>query len=434
MSFIGLIILITIILVFFIVYYINAGWGVNKKVTLLSGYSPPLGPPADYRPVVFTYHDMKKICCEEPDSDSCVETSSSRFLCKSCSSSSCSDSGCDDSSSSDCGACNSSSSSSSCKKCSSSSSSSCNKCSSSSSSSSCNKCSSSSSSTDCGCDSSSSSDCNKCSDSSSDYCRRDRKNKCVDNRDPHYYNNNIYYRRKGVKREDACGLKNDGCFGANDPCSSPKAYFMKRDDEIIMFNGYAADLISDIVQDGSRVLGILKTDKQTILVQKGDNMTSVTSRVLVDRIIVFRGDVYVISGGKLMSRDPECFNRNCWYWNLVQGFPTDIVWIAVTGDDEYLWLQTATTGYLYDCRRRLVSQVTMPGTTIRIYGRQKKAYADIDTLTGNMLIHDCPKTFTDVGTGTFNQCNNDLIFVRQNTLAYVTGMRSLEWGVWYLIK
>lgn len=422
--FLGLIFLLSIILLFLFCYYVQAGKGVNKVVPLLPPVTIPEGTPADYRPVKITYKDMKRICCEDPNSSTCEETSSSKFLCDSCErSSSCS---------STCDACSSSSSSSCHKGCSSSSSSSCkNGCSSSSSSSCSNGC-SSSSSCDKGCKSSSSTCDNGCKSSSSCSSSSESCDRCDDNRDPCYYDPTVYFRRKGNSPDDACGL--DGqCFGANDPCNSPKTYFSSKDKQIINFKGYEPSDILDIAQDGNKTIAILKSNNQTILVQRGDDMVVVSSKSRIDRIFSFRGDVYIISDGKLLSRDPECHSKRCWYWNVVQGLPTGIVWVAVTGDDEYMWLQTATQGYLYNCRRKLVQEVIMPGTTIRVFGRQKKAYAEVDTLTDKLTIHDCTKTFTDVGAAIFDQCNN-LIFIRKDTLAYVSGLRLLEWGVYYLIK
>lgn len=224
--------------------------------------------------------------------------------------------------------------------------------------------------------------------------------------------------------------------GNNGPCANPREYFTAKNDYLVCFKGYTSSQILDITYLDGVYYAIIKGDPHTILMKKGrkGKTTTVTSKTPAIRIIAFNGDLYILNtSGTLMARDPDCYNRRCWYWYAVQGMPTDIKWITTTLNQRNLWIQTVDEGFLYNCRRKVSEEITMPSTTIRVYGKKKSIYLEVDTLTNHMTVAGCVRVFTEAAIAVFDECT-DIIYLRPDAKAYVTGMRALPCGgVYFLI-
>lgn len=103
-----------------------------------------------------------------------------------------------------------------------------------------------------------------------------------------------------------------------------------------------------------------------------------TSSVQLVRIISFNGYLYGLSKeGKMYFLSNDSIESSNWTWTFCNWTISNIIHISSTYDGLFIWLQTASTGYLYNSDYNLVSQT--PAKDIRrVYGKDVNNYVDLN--------------------------------------------------------
>lgn len=291
--------------------------------------------------------------------------------------------------------------------------------------------SSSSSSSSCGCDSSSSSSsCGSCdsSDSSSSTCHG-----CSSSSSSSSSCNDCDLSGSCGKCDlrDEITDSGDSC----EPCKITNAseYYTYVDEKVVSIGGgIKPHNVHDIAEYHGKVLVVPKSDKKKIIIRRqGEDNVTVTSSLSIERIFYFQGDVYIINGGTIYIRDPECNSGKKWYWYKCN-LPTGVFWISVTGDDKHLWIQTTEgLGYLYNCKRKLVDTVTMDDNVIRFYGTYKDDWSTLNTSDHVMYITEYSRSFADVRCCSYLWSNN-IIYVKEAQKNLISGIRIVYYKPYFL--
>ncbi len=104
------------------------------------------------------------------------------------------------------------------------------------------------------------------------------------------------------------------------------------------------------------------------------------SNIYLSNLVVFDGYVYGLSADSMlyMLTNPK-LDTNIWTFEPVSWCQLNkIKFITTTLDEDYLWLQDMSNGYLYNTKHELIETVAMDySQTYRIYGKNKNKHKDI---------------------------------------------------------
>lgn len=147
--------------------------------------------------------------------------------------------------------------------------------------------------------------------------------------------------------------------------------------------------------------------------------TRKTNSVQLVRIITFNGYLYGLSKeGKMYFLSNDSIESSNWTWTFCNWTISNITHISSTYDGLFVWLQTASTGYLYNSDYNLVSQT--PARDIRrIYGKDVNNYVDLN-----------PNKFTATTypSGTVSHSVYDCALSYHNELVCVDAVDSKEYN------
>ena len=148
----------------------------------------------------------------------------------------------------------------------------------------------------------------------------------------------------------------------------------------------------------------LVTSNGSILYDNGRSVTEIQSDLAVDRLHVFGNWLYAVSDGCLYYLDTDTVNSRPWYWQEVKWAPTDISHSSVTNDGNWIWLQSHTSGNLYQfvghsTRPKLREKTSINIGTIRNYGNDNANYLEINTLTQTGTQYPSTRPINDIVDG-----------------------------------
>jgi hypothetical protein len=148
-----------------------------------------------------------------------------------------------------------------------------------------------------------------------------------------------------------------------------------------------------------------RNDRLVILFENGEiwsskpnqGYTPIKSEIHMDDITTFNNIIRGHSDG-IMYTMTNIINGHA-KWIVESNAPENIRHWSTTQDGNYLWIQDANEGFLYDRRMNLISQE--PISDIRIYGDSKDIHVNINQNSGKGLLSFDSTTITDIFDGTF---------------------------------
>ena len=120
-----------------------------------------------------------------------------------------------------------------------------------------------------------------------------------------------------------------------------------------------------------------------------------SNNIRLTRITSFNGYLYGVGEDrKLYTLPNSSFSTSVWIWNSCDWAPDGIIHVSSTHDSTHIWVQTETSGYVYN--NPSSAPVEIPYTNgKRVYGRDVNHYIDIDTTRytakitpGDTIIHN----------------------------------------------
>jgi hypothetical protein len=142
---------------------------------------------------------------------------------------------------------------------------------------------------------------------------------------------------------------------------------------------------------------ILFDDGQMWVSRPNSGHTPINSDIHMDDITNFNNMVRGHSDGIMYNLANIADGKA--YWTQEPNAPDNIYHWSSTQDGNYLWIQDATQGYLYDRNMNLISQEPMNKN--RIYGENIDMFVDIDTTTGQGILSFDSTPINDIFDGTF---------------------------------
>ncbi len=243
-----------------------------------------------------------------------------------------------------------------------------------------------------------------------------------------------------VDADTSCSTETCDDSGNESPCNSismlcnQKDYFTALDLKVVTFCNLQPDQIKDITNDNHDVYAVKKSDNTQILLRKKKGTeVAITSKIGLDRLLSFSDDFYAISGGTLYVRDPASSGQKIWYWYTPEGIPTGIIWLCKTLNNKYLWIQTSTKGYLYNCKLKLMETINIASNIRRFFGRTTATIGDLNTSTNELYLVHCKRKFVNVGRAIFNY-NDEIIYIKPDQLSVIYDLRLVLWKPYYLFN
>jgi len=118
---------------------------------------------------------------------------------------------------------------------------------------------------------------------------------------------------------------------------------------------------------------------------KGE-MEMVANNVRLKRLEAFNGTLYGVSvDGRVFALNNDTFRTRKWHWNLAP-FPTGVTHTSATLNGKHFWVQTDTTGILYDRNLNIVEREDTRNRK-RVYGDNRDLYIDINTRDNTAVMH-----------------------------------------------
>lgn len=168
------------------------------------------------------------------------------------------------------------------------------------------------------------------------------------------------------------------------PCEEKDGLFYCRTGNYSVFDEIDHSAVIDVCSYSSLTMFLLE-DTDLIIEDKEDNnrRRKVKNNIALQRICSFVGYLYGLGlDEKLYTLSNNYLSSNYWIWSKSRSshLPNDTIkHISVTQDDETLWLQTESDGYLYNNDLNKVIKYPALKYIKRVYGRDQNHYLDINT-------------------------------------------------------
>jgi hypothetical protein len=107
--------------------------------------------------------------------------------------------------------------------------------------------------------------------------------------------------------------------------------------------------------------------------------------------------------GNVYQQKSNQTTGSLWQWKLAPWAPRGVVTMVTTHNNDYLWLQTATQGYLYHTLQDpdqyrdpvQVEKVTMSDGSLRVFGNSRTDYIDYNPMIGSGLVYPGKRPITE---------------------------------------
>lgn len=122
--------------------------------------------------------------------------------------------------------------------------------------------------------------------------------------------------------------------------------------------------------------------------ENSDRRYRTSNNIKLRKITSFNGYLYGVSVDKILYTLPNAYfadHNNNWIWSIVNWAPRDIKHISSTHDGSHIWIQTNSTGYLYNNPNVIIDKIPYHDGK-RVYGRDNKHYIDIKASDNNAYV------------------------------------------------
>lgn len=186
--------------------------------------------------------------------------------------------------------------------------------------------------------------------------------------------------------------------------------------------------VIDVCSYSDSVIFLL--DNGYIIVEQNNVRRTIRTNVKLRRIISFSGYIYGIGQNQKLYVLPH-FSHDNWQFQHVDWAPEKLIHISITHSSSYLWLQTDTTGYLYDTPGTLLSEMTYHGR--RIYGRDLEHYIDLDVDKHTIEVHPTLETKENVYDAALSYYDDVLVIDVKDSDKFI-GIAMVNWKPYYISK
>ena len=149
-------------------------------------------------------------------------------------------------------------------------------------------------------------------------------------------------------------------------------------------NGKLLPIISKQYLPGENAIDVVVHYDQLYILLEGGDILKVADHVPIriesslplERLFSFTGHMYGLASGYLYVANDESLATTSWQWEVVPNF-SGLTEVSFTLDNNYLWLETLTQGYLYDRQWQLVETIKSKRFQKRIYGPNRETWIDL---------------------------------------------------------
>ena len=189
-----------------------------------------------------------------------------------------------------------------------------------------------------------------------------------------------------------------------------------------------SDLVIFLLENGNMVINKFKEFYNAI----DNNIREISNNMEISQLTAFNGYLYGLgTNGNLYSLNNDSFDSNNWDWIQEQQGITGIINITSTLEFQHLWVQTSSTGYLFDNNNDIILSIDYPSTSIRIYGTNMNNYFDLENNIATVM--PSGTATSNVYAGVLNYYN-DLIYINTDDAYKYLGITIVDWNPYYLYR
>jgi len=220
------------------------------------------------------------------------------------------------------------------------------------------------------------------------------------------------------------------------PCEEKNGVYYCRSDKPNTINPIDSD------KDHSPVIDVCSYSDVTVFLLQDNNVICETkdnihpryraiNNIKLNHITSFAGYLYGIGvDRKLYTLPNSYFHATNWLWNSVDWAPTDIIHISCTHDSSSLWIQTVSTGYMYNGPGSLMFKTSYIGMK-RVYGRNSDHYIDIDHKTNSATIYPGGSVVKDVYDGALSYYD-EVVAIHPSEREEFRAITIVNWRPYYI--
>lgn len=163
------------------------------------------------------------------------------------------------------------------------------------------------------------------------------------------------------------------------------------------------------------------------------NRYKTNNNVSLTRIIAFNGYLHGIgTDQKLYMLPNNYFPTTMWMWKIVEWAPINIKHISSTHDSTHLWIQTPSTGLLYNVPDNVITDVSYNNSNVRrIYGRDIDHYMEIDSVKYTATIYPEGNVLQNVCDGALSYYD-EIIAIHPSETKEYRGITIVNWIPYYI--
>jgi len=168
----------------------------------------------------------------------------------------------------------------------------------------------------------------------------------------------------------------------------------------------------------------------TIICQTRDEERQIHCNRHLKRLFVFDGELYGLTKSTLYVLSMNYYNTCYWVFSKVKWAPSSILYVNVTLDEKWIWIQTDQKCYLFDSHDK---KIKYDCDYKRVYGVDQHTYLDFSissqchiTINGKMV-----ETVNDVISGVID-CHNQITFLYVDDQYLYKDIRIVNYKPYYI--
>jgi hypothetical protein len=204
-----------------------------------------------------------------------------------------------------------------------------------------------------------------------------------------------------------------------------------RKDNVMSRGDMKQSPLIDVTGYSDTILGLMQ-DGKILREHQDETRDLVANNVKLRRLDSFGGVLYGISVNNRMYRlNNDTFDTNKWRWTLDSSFPNGVVHTSPTLNGKYFWVQTSSTGQLFNRKGEVVDRTEMSGNRRRVYGNRRNTYVEIDPRTQSALVMPNQTRVNDVVDALVTH-DNQLKILRPSQTQNFSSLRLVNWKPTYI--
>lgn len=226
-------------------------------------------------------------------------------------------------------------------------------------------------------------------------------------------------------------------YSDSDAASSiSEVHFKHNTNELCRYDGMVVDGNKINVTSIVDVIGfsryvIFLYDDGKFLVESDDDRRRIMTDVKMDSIYAYDGNIFGLSDGSLYSLDMSSFEGNNWIFHLEEIYGNNIVWVNVTHNQDFLWVQNGEDGMLYNIDRNCIRRDFIPKYIRRYYGMSDNIYIDLNINTCSGIHYPSSKEIKDAISLAIDHYGNIITITKENGVIY-NKIKLVNWVPYYL--